>query len=140
MATDEVIEAYGSRAEGLASMLGAAVSANDADRAVIEPWADTVAGRILDVGSGTGRWSGHLAALGHDVVGLEPVERFVTIARDAHPATTAYRWPMENVSEALDEAGFEVIARRHAPGALHASVVARAKPQPARLVSAKWGD
>lgn len=66
----------------LASTLGAAVSANDPDRAVIEPGADTVAGRILDAGSGTGQWSGHLAPLGHDV-GARTVERFVTLARDA---------------------------------------------------------
>lgn len=198
MATKDVIDAYGARAEGLASMLGAAVSANDPDRAVIEPWADTVVGPILDVGSGTGRWSGHLAALGHDVVGLEPVGRFITMARDthpavefrlaeladladteerwsailawyslihlapaemadalsilrgvladggtmlvaffagprleafSHPATTAYRWPIDALSAALDEAGFEVIAQRHTPGGLYASVIARARPQ-----------
>lgn len=80
-----MVRGYGERAEGLASMLGVEVSPADPDRAVIEPWAATVDGRILDVGSGTGRWSGHLAALGYDVVGLEPVERFLAIARDAHP-------------------------------------------------------
>lgn len=207
MATNDVIDAYGSRAEGLAAILGAAVSADDPDRAVIEPWADTVAGPILDVGSGTGRWSGHLAALGHEVVGLEPVERFVTMARAAHPgvefrlaelaeladladsdragsderwagilawyslihlapaemvdalsilrgvladegtmlvsfftgprleafshpATTAYRWPIDALGAALDEAGFEVVAQRHTAGAMHASVIARPKPKP----------
>lgn len=86
MTTDQVIDAYGARAPGLANMLGATVSAEDPDRAVIEPWADTVSGPILDVGAGTGRWSGHLASLGHDIEGLEPVEKFVEIARGAHPA------------------------------------------------------
>src|SRR5699024_9312049 len=57
----------------------------DPDRGVIEPWARSISGRILDVGAGTGRWSGHLAALGHDVVGLEPAPEFVEIARRAHP-------------------------------------------------------
>lgn len=199
MATNDVIQAYGSGAEGLASMLGVVVSTHDPDRAVIEHWAESVAGRLLDVGAGTGRWSGHLAALGHDVVGLEPVEWFVTLARDAHPevefrlaeladlansdelwsgilawyslihlspaemgdalsvlrgvlvdegtllvsffagprleafthpAATAYRWPVERLEAALDEAGFEVIDARRHPSDLHASVVARAKPQP----------
>lgn len=200
MASSDVIKAYDSRADGLASVLGAVVSTDDPDRAVIEPWAEGIVGRLLDVGSGTGRWSGHLTALGHDVVGLEPVERFVTLARETHPgvefrggeladlaesderwsgilawyslihlspaemvdalsvlrkalvdegtllvsfftgprleafthpAATAYRWPVEDVEEALDEAGFEVLdARRHTPGDLHASVVARTKPQP----------
>lgn len=67
-------------------MLGTTVSAADPDRTVIEPWADTITGRILDVGSGTGRWAGHLAGLGHDIDGLEPVERLVDLARKAHPA------------------------------------------------------
>ncbi|ORI20255.1 class I SAM-dependent methyltransferase [Rhodococcus sp. 1168] len=62
-------------------MLGSEVSTADPDRAVIEPWADTVEGRILDVGSGTGRWAGHLASLAHDIGGLEPVERLVDVAR-----------------------------------------------------------
>ena len=86
MKKDQVIDAYGVRAPELANMLGATVLADDPDRAVIEPWADTVSGPILDVGAGTGRWSGHLAGLGHDIEGLEPVEKFVEIARRAHPA------------------------------------------------------
>lgn len=96
MTTDHVIDAYGSRARGLANMLGAMVSAEDPDRAVIEPWADTVSGPILDVGAGTGRWSGHLAGLGHDIEGLEPVEQFVEIARRAHPAV-AFR--LESIAD-----------------------------------------
>ncbi len=86
----EVTEAYRSQAARLADMLGAVVSPHDPDRGVIEPWADSVGGRILDVGAGTGRWSGHLAALGHAVEGLEPVDEFVQIARRAHP-TVVFR-------------------------------------------------
>lgn len=85
MATNEVIEGYTARADGLAAMLGATVAADDPDRALIEPWAAGVGGPILDVGSGTGRWTGHLAALGHEVVGLEPVGQFLAIAQEAHP-------------------------------------------------------
>ena len=85
MAIDEVTQAYGAKAAGLADMLGAVVSDRDPDRGVIEPWAETVSGRILDVGAGTGRWSGHLAALGHAIEGLEPVDQFVEIARRTHP-------------------------------------------------------
>lgn len=87
---DEVTRAYGSNAAELADMLGAVVSAQDPDRGVIEPWAETISGAILDIGAGTGRWSGHLAALGHDVEGLEPVDTFVEIARRAHP-TVVFR-------------------------------------------------
>lgn len=83
---DEIAQAYRTKATGLADMLGTAVSPRDSGRRVIEPWAETVSGRILDVGAGTGRWTGHLAALGHDVEGLEPVDTFVEIARRAYPA------------------------------------------------------
>lgn len=86
MATDEVAQAYAAKAAGLADMLGAVVSDRDPDRGVIEPWAETVSGRILDVGAGTGRWSGHLAALGHAIEGLEPVDQFIEIARRTHPS------------------------------------------------------
>jgi len=86
MSSDEVKHAYDAQASSVTEMLGTEVSAADPDRAVIEPWAATVNGRILDVGSGTGRWAGHLAALGHEIDALEPVERFVDVARKAHPA------------------------------------------------------
>lgn len=96
--TDHVIEAYGSRVRGLADMLGATASAGDPDRAVIESWADTVSGRILDVGAGTGRWSGHLAGLGRDIEGLEPVEQFVDIARRAHPEVAFRLGPLADLA------------------------------------------
>lgn len=195
MAANEAIDAYGSRAEELAQLLGATVSPEDPDRAVVERWAESVSGPILDVGSGTGRWSGHLAGLGHTVEGLEPVEQFIQIARRthpavgfrlasigdlagseerwagilawyslihlgpdelpeklaalrgvledrgsilisffsgprpeafSHPATTAYRWPMERMDHALARAGFEVVRRHWDPRSPHANVTARA--------------
>lgn len=86
MMPDDAIHGYASQAQGLGALLGATVSAEDPDREVIEPWAETVPGRILDLGSGTGRWSGHLAGLGHHIEGIEPVEQFLQSARSAHPA------------------------------------------------------
>lgn len=194
MTIDEVTRAYGSRAAGLADMLGTVVDPRDPDRGVIEPWAGSIAGRILDLGAGTGRWSGHLAGLGHDVVGLEPAPEFVEIARRthptvefrqaaiadlegsaehwsgilawyslihlgpdalptalstlrgvladggrllvsffagprpetlAHPVTTAYRWPMADMTRALAGAGFEVTDQQWDPPGHHAHVSAR---------------
>lgn len=84
--TDDVSGAYGARFAQITDMLGTTVQPMDPDRAVIEPWAKTVGGRILDVGSGTGRWSGHLAGLGYDIEGIDPAEQFVEVARRAHPA------------------------------------------------------
>ena len=72
-------------------LLGTVVSESDPDRAVIEPWAATVNGPILDVGSGTGRWSGRLAQLGHDVSGLEPVESLVQLSRRTFPGVRFHR-------------------------------------------------
>lgn len=195
MPTDEVRDAYDANAEGVLEMLGTEVSTADPDLAVIEPWADTVEGRILDVGSGTGRWAGYLTGLGHRIDGLEPVERLVEIARTAHPATTfrlgaiddlagsndrwagilawyslihlgpdelpkalttlrsvledegtmlisffsgsrlepfehpvttAYRWPLPDMTRALNQAGFEVTSERWDGPAPHAIMLASA--------------
>lgn len=83
---DETEKAYGSESLPVEHILGTDVSPDDPDRRVIEPWAASVPGPILDVGSGTGRWAGHLGNIGHHVVGLEPAERLVRIARATHPA------------------------------------------------------
>lgn len=85
MGADDVFAAYGAQARRVADLLGVEVGADDPARALIESWASTVDGPILDVGSGTGRWSGHLARLGHDIEGLEPVAELVEVARLAHP-------------------------------------------------------
>lgn len=102
MLTDEVKDAYHAQASDVEGMLGTEVSAVDPDRAVIEPWADSVNGRILDVGSGTGRWTGHLAGLGHDIGGLEPVEQFVDIARMAHPGVPFLLGAIDDLADSDD--------------------------------------
>lgn len=192
---DEIEKAYGSASNNVEHLLGRTVAPGDPDRAIIEPWAHTVSGPILDVGSGTGRWTGQLAGLGHDITGLEPVERLVHAAREAHPGVEfcrgsiqdlaqthrvwagilswysvihlspaelpaalailrsvlqdegtmlmsffagthlapfnhpvapAYRWPMDDMTRVLADAGFEVTAQHWDPGAPHAWITARA--------------
>lgn len=105
MTTSDVADAYGSRAHGLAEMLGTEVSPADPDRAIVEPWAAGVTGRILDVGSGTGRWAGHLAALGHRVDGLEPAAEFVKIARRAHPGVEFFLASVSDLASPDHELG-----------------------------------
>lgn len=91
--------AYGSPSFDAEGLLGTAVSPKDPDRRVIEPWARTLSGRILDVGSGTGRWTGHLAKLGHHVEGLEPANRLVELARAEHPSVVFHRGTISDLTE-----------------------------------------
>lgn len=94
--TNTIAAAYGSPRLNIERILGTEVSLADPDRAIIEPWAATVNGPILDVGSGTGRWTGHLAQLGYAVEGLEPAGRLVKQARTNHPSVTFHHTGIEN--------------------------------------------
>ena len=47
--------------------------------------------RILDAGAGTGRDAAALAAMGHRVVAVEPMARFLSDARAGHPSSRI-RW------------------------------------------------
>jgi SAM-dependent methyltransferase len=44
-------------------------------------------GRILDIGSGTGRDAAHLAGMGHRVTAVEPTDAFRIAASRLHPST-----------------------------------------------------
>ncbi|MBL5975283.1 MAG: class I SAM-dependent methyltransferase [Candidatus Leucobacter sulfamidivorax] len=100
-----VADAYGSPEVDIEGILGAEISPDDPDRAVIEPWAATVDGPILDVGAGTGRWTGHLARLGHTVEGLEPSDRLITIARARHPAVVFHHDSIEDLAHCATRRG-----------------------------------
>lgn len=195
MTNDDVAKAYGSQSVHVEQLLGTEVAAADPDRNIIEPWAATVKGSILDVGSGTGRWTGHLATRGHDIEGLEPVEQLVDLARKNypwimfhrgsvneladtdhrwagllawysvihmgpeelpealsvlrgvlqddgtllmsffsgttfmpfnHPVATAYLWPMDDMTLALETAGLSVVDQHWEPNAPHAHIIATA--------------
>lgn len=198
MATDDVSQAYSSQDFNPEAMLGTTISDDDPDRALIEAWAADVGGAILDVGSGTGRWTGHLAGRGHTVEGLEPATRLVELARRSHPlvtfhhgsvadlsgspkrwagilawyslihmgpkemtealvslrsvvedggvllmsffsgprlepmqhpVATAYRWPLPDISQALERAGFQVAGSHWDPQFPHAHLTAKATAQ-----------
>lgn len=87
-ATAAIVQAYGAPTMDVEGLLGTEVLPADPDRQLIEPWAAAVDGPILDVGSGTGRWTGRLASLGYQVEGLEPAQRLVKLARETHPGVT----------------------------------------------------
>ena len=77
--------AYGRRATEYTALLGAVEQLSPVDREHIERWAAGTEGPILDLGCGPGHWTAHLADLGHEVRGLDPVPAFVEIARDRRP-------------------------------------------------------
>lgn len=99
MATDDVSKAYSSPTFDAEALLGTVISAEDPDRVLIEPWATGIDGAILDVGSGTGRWTGHLASLGHQIEGLEPATRLVELARQTHPSVTFHHGTIADLSD-----------------------------------------
>ncbi len=99
IATNRVAEAYGSSWANAERILGVEISPDDPDRAIIEPWAASIDGQILDVGAGTGRWTGHLAGLGHTIEGLEPAERLITLARVRHPSVVFHHGSIEDFAQ-----------------------------------------
>lgn len=76
---------YTRRAAEYAELLGTMGATAAPDRALVERWARATSGPLLDLGCGPGHWTAHLAALGADVRGIDPVPAFVEIARRAHP-------------------------------------------------------
>lgn len=83
--TSHPIPSYGARAQEYADVLGSIEAMAPQDRRRIESWAAGVDGPILDAGCGPGHWTAHLAALGHEIEGADPVPQFIEIARRAHP-------------------------------------------------------
>ena len=148
--TGEVGAAYSSRAQEYIDHLGSIASVHPSDLELVARWADQLDGPLIDAGCGPGHWTGHLAARGADVRGVDQVPEFVSHARRAHPGCRfevgdldalprspgavagilagAYRWSVEALSEELRMADFEVIETytRTGPGARpHGAIVAR---------------
>jgi len=92
------LEAYARRAEEYAELLGTLEAMAPADVRRIESWARGAEGPLLDLGCGPGHWTAHLAALGREVEGWDPVEEFIGIARRRHPGTGFRRAALEDLS------------------------------------------
>ncbi|MCV7592107.1 class I SAM-dependent methyltransferase [Micrococcus luteus] len=72
----------------------------NADKRLVEAWAQRTGGVLEDVGCGPAHWTAYLHSLGHDVRGIEPVEEFVAHARRAHPEVRVERGSFETVPTA----------------------------------------
>lgn len=68
------------------------------DRQVIDTWAGTISGQVLDAGCGPGHWTDYLARRGMDAYGLDLVPEFVERARATYPSV---RFEIGNV-DAID--------------------------------------
>jgi len=79
------LEEYSARSAEYVSLLGDVRQAAAADVALIERWAHRVDGVAFDVGCDPGHWTHHLANMGIEAVGIDPVAEFIESAR--------IRWP-----------------------------------------------
>ena len=85
MSLESVRGPYGARASEYVEVVGRMDHVAAPDLALIEAWARAVDGPVLDVGCGPGQWTHHLAGLGMDVAGVDPVPEFIEIAQATHP-------------------------------------------------------
>jgi len=76
--------AYDARAEEYIAALGTMDAVHPVDRGIVEAWAATVTGPVLDAGCGPGHWTEYLAGLGLDVRGIDLAPRFISHAQAAH--------------------------------------------------------
>lgn len=83
--TDDVLAAYGQRAEEYSSLLGSMDATHELDRTLVSRWAGGVSGRLIDAGCGPGQWTDFLRSRGCDVEGIDLVPTFVDLARARFP-------------------------------------------------------
>lgn len=83
--TGDVSAAYTRRAREYIDLLGSLATVHASDLELVTRWADRLGGPVIDAGCGPGHWTGHLAARGVDVRGVDRVPEFVDHARRSHP-------------------------------------------------------
>lgn len=84
----ETIAAYNRQVAEYTAVLGDINVAHPAGQDRIRQWATTTGGTICDLGCGPGYWKQFLHQTGTSVVGFDPSEEFVTIARQRFPHLT----------------------------------------------------
>jgi len=85
---DHVREEYRRRAAEYAEALGSMEAVHPSDRALVEAWAGTVAGPVIDAGCGPGHWSRFLQERGVEVSGVDMVPEFIDLASRRFPTVT----------------------------------------------------
>ncbi|WP_378144062.1 class I SAM-dependent methyltransferase [Cnuibacter sp. UC19_7] len=95
----EVTHAYSRRAAEYTELLGSMSAVHPSDLALIDAWARTVEGPVLDAGCGPGHWTAHLVDLGLQVRGIDLVEPFLDHARSAHPGVRFDRGSIDRLAD-----------------------------------------
>lgn len=83
-----VRSAYAKRAVEYIELLGALDQMDPLDACLLGEWSDSVAGPVLDVGSGPGHWTDFLRSRGCAAHGVDAVPQFVESARERFPLTS----------------------------------------------------
>ena len=101
--------------------------------------------RVLDVGCGNGYWPGRLAAMGFQVIGIDPSPSGIALARTAHPAVRfEERALSEDLLTDLGEppfdavVSFEVVEHLYAPARWAAACFKAIKPDGLFICSAPY--
>lgn len=95
----DVTDAYAHRAIEYEDLLGCMDAVHVEDRRLIDAWARSIDGRVLDAGCGPGHWTDHLVGQGLDARGIDLVPTFVERARARYPRV---RFDVESIED-IDE-------------------------------------
>lgn len=93
----DVATAYAARAAEYAAALGVMDAVHPSDRQVVDTWASTVSGQVLDAGCGPGHWTDYLHRRGLNVHGIDVVPQFVDRARASYPAVSFARGSIDAI-------------------------------------------
>ncbi|QRY39464.1 class I SAM-dependent methyltransferase [Microbacterium hominis] len=101
----DVQAAYAARAAEYSDALGSMDAVHPSDRQLVDTWASTVSGRVLDAGSGPGHWTDYLGRRGLDVQGIDIVPEFLDRARTRYPSARFDTGSIDAIDEPDDAFG-----------------------------------
>ncbi|GAA1948373.1 hypothetical protein GCM10009689_32020 [Brevibacterium antiquum] len=83
-----VESSYSKLSDKYVEIAGTISQTHPSDRALVSTWAESLAGPVLDAGSGPGQWTNFLAQHGLDAHGIDLVPEFVEHAKATYPDLT----------------------------------------------------
>jgi len=117
----DVQASYALRAEEYTEQLGSMTSVHPSDVQLVQSWAASVDGPLLDAGCGPGHWTAFLAGSGIDARGVDRVPAFIEHARDRWPSLTFTVGDVDALADPADTYGgvlawYSLI--HHGPGSI----------------------